>query len=110
MGLALFKEMRLSQRRRLTGLLPGRLVLGESREDVFCKPIDVSVNGIGIVLAKEIDPGTRMVLLLQDREVALQIAWGQPDFGKQDMFRYGLVTLNPDDNLEDIFLTAGCLK
>ncbi len=110
MGLALFKEKRLSQRRRLTGLLPGRLVYGKSRLDVFCKPVDLSVNGLGIVLAKEIEAGTNMVLLLQNREVSLQVAWGQPDFGKQDMYRYGLVTLDPADNLEEIFLASGCLK
>ena len=110
MGLALFKEKRLSQRRRLTGLLPGRLIYGDTRQDVFCRPIDVSSHGIGIVLARELAPGARMILVLQGREVALEIAWVQPDFSKQDMFRYGLVTVDPADDLQDIFVAAGCLK
>lgn len=111
MGLALFKEKRLSDRRKLTGLLPGRLLIaGDRRQDVFCRPVDVSANGVGIVLAREIAAGTDMVLMLPDREVSLRVAWGQPDFGKQDMFRYGLATLDAEDNLEEIFVAAGCLK
>lgn len=110
MGLALFKERRISNRRRLTGLLPGRLLLAESRQDVQGRPVDISANGMGLVVAREIMPGTDLVLVMQDRQIPLTVAWGQPDFGKQDMFRYGLVTLNKEDNLEEIFVDAGCLR
>lgn len=111
MGLALFKEKRLSIRRKLTGLMPGRLIFDATKIDVDGKPVDVSANGMGIVISKEIDPGTAMTLVLKGgHEVPLTVAWGQPDFGKQDMFRYGLVTVNPADNLEDIFVEAGCLR
>ena len=110
MGLALFKERRMSNRRRLTGLMPGRLILAAGRVDLLGKPVDVSANGMGIVIAKEIAPGTEILLIMPDRQVALTIAWGQPDFGKQDMFRYGLVTLDQGDNLEEIFVASGCLR
>jgi hypothetical protein len=56
------------------------------------------------------DPGTGLFLEIQGQRIALQIAWGQKDFGKRDLFRYGLVTVNPDDNLELLFLRTGCLK
>jgi hypothetical protein len=42
--------------------------------------------------------------------VELEIAWSQPDFGKQDMHRYGLVTVSPEIALEAEFVRAGCLK
>ncbi len=112
MGLALFKERRLADRRRLTGLLPGRLVL-ETRQEIVCRPVDVSVNGLGIVvhdLRKQIEPGTVLFLLTKDGTTKLSVAWGQPDFGKQDLFRYGLVTTDPADNLEQMFLDSGCLR
>jgi hypothetical protein len=60
MGLAKFKERRLTDRRQLTGLLPGRLIFAQSRADLVCRPVDVSVNGLGIVVNKEIDPGTAL--------------------------------------------------
>ena len=113
MGLALFKERRLTDRRQLTGLLPGRLVFAEGRNDLTCRPVDVSVNGMGIVVndqKKQIDPGTEIILILKEGPVRLQVAWGHPDFGKQDMFRYGLVTLDPGLNLEALFIQTGCLR
>ena len=113
MGLALFKERRLTDRRQLTGLLPWRLVFAESQKDLQCKPVDVSINGMGIVVVdqkKQIEPGTEIHLMLKDGPVRLQVAWGHPDFGKQDLFRYGLVTLEPDQNLEALFIRTGCLR
>jgi hypothetical protein len=110
MGLALFKERRLADRKRLTGLLPGRLLLSATRAEIVCRPVDVSANGLGIVIDKEIDPGTELELHLKSGTVRLQVAWAQPDFGKQNMFRYGLVTLDPSQNLEAIFVDTGCLR
>ena len=110
MGLALFKEKRLSQRRKLTGLLPGRLTVSDTKVDIECRPVAVSAPGMGIVIAKEVAPGTELLLLTATKPVRLSVAWGQPDFGKQDMFRYGLVTLDPDDDLEEIFVRGGCLR
>jgi hypothetical protein len=110
MGLALFKERRLSDRRKLTGLLPGRLTIEGTKLSLSCRPVDVSANGMGVVMAREIEPGTQMTLSIGDHDIALQVAWGQPDFGKQDMFRYGLVTLDPNVDLEAEFVRAGCLR
>jgi len=109
MGLPVFKERRIS-RRRLTGLLPGRLVKGENHKDLICKPVDVSEHGIGILSSEIIQPGTIILLVLRDREVKLQIAWGQQDFGKRDLHRYGLVTIDHQENLERIFELAGCFQ
>lgn len=110
MGLALFKERRVADRRKLTGLLPGRLVIEKVNTELSCRPVDVSSNGMGIVVSRELEPGTVIQLVMKDRSIPLTVAWGQPDFGKQDMFRYGLVTLDPEDNLEQAFLATGCLR
>lgn len=110
MGLALFKEKRLSQRRKLTGLLPGRMILAETKADIVCRPVDVSQHGMGIVVAKELTLGSEVVLLAHGKPIRMTVAWGQPDFGKQDMFRYGLVTIEHGDDLEDTFVQAGCLR
>lgn len=113
MGLALFKERRLADRRRLTGLLPGRVVFETTKQEIICRPVDVSANGMGIVvqnLRKEIEPGTILLLVTPDGPTKLTVAWAQPDFGKQDLFRYGLVTVDPADNLEQMFIDTGCLR
>lgn len=110
MGLALFKERRLSLRRKLTGLLPGRITTEDTGVVVVGKPVDISPQGLGLVVAKEIEPGTVLILHAKEHPIRLQVAWGQPDFGKQDMFRYGLVTLDQSDNMEELFIETGCLR
>jgi hypothetical protein len=109
MGLALFKERRIVNRRRLTGLLPGRMVNAETGKDMAVKPVDISPNGLGIIIDSELEPGMEIHLKIKDRDIKFQVAWGQPDFGKNDRFRYGLVTLEPSDDIEKEFLESGCL-
>lgn len=113
MGLALFKERRLAERRKLTGLLPGRLMVKDTKADILCRPVDVSPSGMGIVAHGQLEafqPGTEIVLLVQNQPVRLQVAWSQRDFGKQDLFRYGLVTVAPEVDLVRLFVEAGCLR
>ncbi len=109
MGLALFKERRTMNRRQLTGLLPGRMINIETGKDMAVKPIDISPNGLGIIIDLELKPGQEIHLSIKEGHIAFKVAWGQPDFGKSDRFRYGLVTINPDDDVEKEFLNAGCL-
>ncbi len=106
----LFAEKRLSQRKKLTGLLPGRLSLIGSKSFISCRPVDISRHGLGILTSERITVGTKLILKLPDQEIHLEVQWGQPDFGKKDLFRYGLVTHEQGHDLEDLFEKAGCLK
>lgn len=110
MALPLFKEKRLGQRRRLSGLMPGKLVAAVDKRAVSAKPVDVSPHGLGVIIAEELVPGTMMQLETPNGSIKLRVAWRQPDFGKRDMFRYGLVTEDIAVDLEDIFLKTNCLK
>lgn len=106
----LIAEKRLSQRKKLTGLLPGRLSLLGNKALISCRPVDISRHGLGILTSERITVGTKLILKLPDQEIQLEVQWGQPDFGKKDLFRYGLVTNDQGFNLEDLFEKAGCLK
>lgn len=113
MGLALFKERRATDRRKLTGLLPGRLKVKGSDMDLQCRPVDISETGIGIVITgklKPIEPGTHLVLEVGDQAIELVVSWRRPDFGKQDAMRYGIIAGKPDQNLEALFIEHGCLR
>jgi hypothetical protein len=102
------KERRISERKKLTGLMPGRFQI--DGRDVSARPVDISEHGIGILVASEYKPGTLAVLVIKDVKVELEMKWGQPDFGKHDMWRYGLVCKDQNINLEQIFIEKGCLK
>lgn len=102
------KERRISERKRLNGLLPGKLTV--NGKDLPAKPIDVSSHGLGIILAAQIAVGTKASLNIGSRAIPLEFIWGERDFGKHDMWRYGLVCTDVKENLEEEFREAGCLK
>lgn len=110
MGIALFKERRLSSRRKLTGLLPGKLTVASLKAPLVCRLTDVSAHGLGIVANVEISLGARAVLETGTLSIEFEVIWAAPDFGKQDMFRYGLVSTDHEVNIEQIFIDCGCLK
>ncbi len=104
------KERRISNRKQLNGLLPGKIIVAHDQSVFNCKPVDVSVNGLGVVADRELDAGSKLILEMKDGKIELQVAWTQRDFGKSDLFRYGLVAIDAPSNLETIFENSGCLK
>lgn len=110
MALPLFKEKRFSPRRKLTGLLPGRLIETESGNELRCSLVDVSQHGLGLKTKEEIRPGTTIILRMERQEIRLKVAWVQRDFGKQDLFRVGLLSCDPEVSVDDVFAEEGCLE
>ena len=109
MALALFKERRMSIRKQLTGLLPGKLV--DSKGKVLnAEPVDVSEHGLGIVTQSRLDEGEELYLVVnKERTIRLKVIWSSVDFNKNDLIRYGL-ECSHDINLEEIFIQYMCLK
>lgn len=102
------KEKRFKPRKALTGLLPGPIVTSDD-ERVSCKPVDISENGLGILSEHQLTTGEVLFLKLQDAKIELTISYQKKDFGKHNLFRYGLTT-SENTNLEELFTKAGCLK
>ena len=102
------KERRIIDRKRLTGLLPGRFQI--NGKDVAVKPVDISIHGLGLIIEAEFSAGTKASLMVGNRSIPLEIQWGEPDFGKHDMWRYGLVCTDQNIDLENEFSAHGCLK
>lgn len=105
-----FQERRITSRRSPTGLMPGKLMLGGTERELVCRPVDVSRNGLGVIMSEQMEPGTDLILKVRNHEIHLQVAWGQQDFAKQDQYRYGLVTVDPRSDMEQMFSDCGCLK
>ena len=104
------KERRLMPRKRLTGLMPGRMVNMKTERNISCRPIDISDHGLGILTAEEISDGTQLILVLPHQSIKFKILWQKPDFGKNNLVRYGLGTEDPELNIASVFEDAGCLK
>lgn len=105
-----FMEKRVNQRKGLTGLLPGRMAISSTLKFISCKPVDISPEGLGIVTATQLEIGTQLTLTTHNQVITLEVRWQQPDFGKKELHRYGLVSLNKDLNIEAVFEEAGCIR
>jgi len=110
MALPLFREKRFAPRKKLTGLLPGKLLLKETSENLQCKLVDVSRHGLGLTTKSELKFGDKVVLIIEEQSLSFKVAWIQHDFGKQDLFRVGLLCDDINVDIIEVFTEAGCLK
>lgn len=106
----MFYEKRKNRRRYLTGLLPGKITFFEQDQNIACQPVDISPEGLGILTNLVMKAGTQVELHTKGRRILLEVSWGQPDFAKSDLYRYGLKVLSPGIDLEALFAESGCLK
>lgn len=103
------KERRLNSRNRLSGLMPGRLHNETTGRDISCRPVDVSDQGMGVLSSDQMTAGDQLTLTAGEDVIRLQVAWTKPDFGKRNLFRYGLVAKQPAQ-LVELFRRTGCLE
>lgn len=102
------REKRISERKAIVGLLPGRLLY---RDTVLnAKATDVSPHGIGLIIDQFIQAGDVIVMELPDSSLEFKIAWIKPDFGKHDLWRVGVMATDHRQDVEKIFKDHGCLK
>lgn len=110
MAVPFTKERRLAPRQKLTGLMPGKFVAKSTGKNISCRPIDVSESGLGILTAEEIPVESILTLTTGGSVIDLKVVWRKPDFGKNNLMRYGLSCEDSGINLAAIFITSGCLK
>lgn len=102
------KDQRLSERKRFTGRLPGKFKIDGA--DISAKPIDISAHGLGVIIEKKIAVGSLGTLVIDGIEMPFEVMWAEPDFAKNDLWRYGLICTDKSVNLEEAFRFAGCIK
>jgi len=103
-------ERRESMRARLRGLLPGRLFCPVRQQVIEASAIDVSHSGLCVEADVHVPVGAPLVLCLEDRFVEFQVIWSAPHDSRRGIKRYGLLATDPEENIEGIFLAAGCLS
>ncbi len=106
-----FKERRVQDRKEPTGLMPGKMMRIRQDRVISCRPMDVSKEGMGILVAEDLMSDEILTLNLPDgRQVPFRIVWKREDFGKLDLFRYGLECMDPHTNVLEIFQRAGMIR
>ncbi len=105
-----FKNRRVQDRLRLTGLMPGRIKKLADESFISCRPVDISIGGIGILTSDILDVGELLVLDTPNQKVTLKVEWIKKDFGKFELIRYGLTLVGDEKvDLQELFKVGKCL-
>ncbi len=110
MVLPVTQEKRLFSRRKLTGLMPGKLIVVEKDLCISARPTDVSKTGLGVLSTDLIEEKSEMMFVIAKKKIKLTVLWRKEDFGKNNLYRYGLACNDADIDLEALFIETGCLK
>lgn len=103
-------ERRRVPRRSCVGKMPGLLIRSSGGEPITCMSVDVSRFGLGIVASSELFLDEILVLQLPKKSVELKIVASTKEKNMNNLWRYGLVLLDTDIDLEQIFSDTGCIK
>ncbi len=94
------EELRQSKRLTIPGFLPGSLLL-KNRDDSNLKvhPIDISKNGLGLIIDRYYPPGTRFTFVIKNWYVTLEMVWCQREPFMKTFRRCGLVCQSQEVDL-----------
>jgi hypothetical protein len=95
--------VRRAERRPLVGSIYGSLIHGATRKAITCLSIDASARGMGVMTKERLTVGETLLLVIQGREIPLEVVWTQAGVWKGDELRYGLRLVREEDNLDEFF-------
>ena len=81
----------------------GYLRLAGRDEPVDLRPVDVSRRGLGFITKTKLNPGDRIWLVINDFEIRVELAYCSSHLGIDNLFRCGLFTWDPNQDLTKIF-------
>lgn len=102
-------DKRRHLRHPLTGELSGSLVSKQSGSVIPCVAVDVSINGLRVILTLDLEPGSDLILRLNGKEVPLTVVWSMKEATRKGYFSCGLMSKSPHDNLEILFMESGMI-
>ena len=101
-------ERRRSDRESLTGALPGAIRLKGDEEPLQVKPIDVSEQGLGVLMDRPLRPGTEIVIENDQEVLEFEVVWYKKEPGPgPEAFHHGLLLKTRNINLIEVFKNAG---
>lgn len=104
-------ERRLAMRMtNLRGMLPGKLMIPSSHEYLRARALDVSKNGMCVLLDRPLKDGLMVWLILEDRYLKFEVANCAPSKKEKNLYRCGLSLCESHDSLIDLFQAHGCMS
>jgi hypothetical protein len=97
-------EKRQQIRHPLTGDLTGSIISAKTGSLIPCIAVDVSKNGLRIVLHLDLCVGTELKLKLEHLETTLHVVWCKKEETKKGYFACGLKAADEGVDLAHAFL------
>ncbi|MCY4380370.1 MAG: PilZ domain-containing protein [Proteobacteria bacterium] len=82
---------RMRERKCLSGLLPGKMLIERTGHYISGRAVDVSENGIGIITSSRLKQGDRILLSIAKKTIEFTVLHMKRDFQKNSQWRVGLV-------------------
>ena len=102
-------DLRAHRRRRLIGFMPGRLYTAD-RQEIYCRPLDVSSSGFGIFTEEKLDAGAKdFILVIAEREIELILVYSVESPALKIGYRNGFRVRDQSIDLEKMCLELGYL-
>lgn len=80
--------------------ITAKLFKRENKEEIDFCPINVSREGFSIFTSTPLAVGSQLVLSLYAKDVILEVCWCKAKEDDQAVFRCGLKTVDPKDELD----------
>lgn len=81
---------------------------GATVRDITARVLDVSRDGIGILVGEPLSAGTQLTLTVDDKQIQLQVVYCVKDLIHYDHHRCGLQRVVSSENLVNLFSASGC--
>lgn len=89
---------------------PGRFESEDNGTELSIKVLDVSRDGLGILVDEWLEAGNTVKMHLNDREILFSVVYCNPDLIYPDRYRCGLHRYGSQENLVNLFAAVDCLK
>ena len=96
-------ERRDANRYEVETLLPVKMVRGDTEADLVCRVLDLSPDGLCVLLKESVQEGARLRFVTLKREFSFDVAWCRSEPAPSRDFRCGLALVGPDDELKALF-------
>lgn len=97
------QDQRITVRHPLLGDLSGKVLIAASRTISRCLALDVSESGLKLMSFEPLQPGTDLILIVDEMEIPLRVVWVNERSGDVSHFICGVESMDKSLGLESLF-------
>lgn len=108
-------SQRMHQRKKLSGLFPGKMLVQRTSRYMSGRAIDVSKQGMGVLSSTHLVEGDLIALTTPKRTIILRVNGIKKDYARSNRYRYSLVLDEESSEAQEhvdlvqVFVHSGCM-